>query len=68
MVLSYSEYRTQLVDQAAMMLTVSGIVKESGQKLAKQHTFRIRTPDLVIKVIKYSNSLRAGFVLKQRFS
>ncbi|CAI9571759.1 unnamed protein product, partial [Staurois parvus] len=50
LLLSYSEYRTQLVDQSAMMLTVSGIVKESGQKLAKQHTFRIRTPDLVIKV------------------
>lgn len=50
MMIPYSEYRAQLVDQAAMMLTVSGIVKESGQKLAKQHTFRIRTPDLVIKV------------------
>ncbi|XP_069618484.1 protein-glutamine gamma-glutamyltransferase K [Ranitomeya imitator] len=50
MTVSYNEYRTQLVDQSAMMLTVSGIVKESGQKLAKQQTFRIRTPDLIIKV------------------
>ncbi|XP_075708791.1 protein-glutamine gamma-glutamyltransferase K [Rhinoderma darwinii] len=50
MTVSYNEYRTQLVDQSAMMLTVSGIVQESGQKLAKQHTFRIRTPDLIIKV------------------
>ncbi|KAM3940240.1 protein-glutamine gamma-glutamyltransferase K [Leptodactylus fuscus] len=50
MTVSYNEYRTHLVDQSAMMLTVSGSVKESGQKLAKQHTFRIRTPDLIIKV------------------
>ncbi|XP_075067252.1 protein-glutamine gamma-glutamyltransferase K [Mixophyes fleayi] len=50
MTVSYNEYRTQLVDQSAMMLTVSGIVQETGQKLAKQHTFRIRTPDLTIKV------------------
>ncbi|XP_053323838.1 protein-glutamine gamma-glutamyltransferase K [Spea bombifrons] len=50
MLVSYQEYRTQLVDQAAMMLTVSGIVRETGQKLAKQYTFRIRTPDLVIRV------------------
>ncbi|XP_053558347.1 protein-glutamine gamma-glutamyltransferase K [Bombina bombina] len=50
MQITYNEYRTQLVDQGAMMLTVSGSVKESGQKLAKQHTFRTRTPDLIIKV------------------
>ncbi|KAM4708002.1 protein-glutamine gamma-glutamyltransferase K isoform 1-T4 [Discoglossus pictus] len=50
MLVSYNEYRTQLVDQGAMMLTVSGIVKETNQKLAKQHTFRTRTPDLAIKV------------------
>ncbi|CAH2294403.1 -glutamine gamma-glutamyltransferase K [Pelobates cultripes] len=50
MLVSYNEYRTHLLDQAAMMLTVSGIVQETGQKLAKQHTFRIRTPDLDIKV------------------
>ncbi|KAM9329581.1 protein-glutamine gamma-glutamyltransferase K [Gastrophryne carolinensis] len=50
MLLRYSEYRTELVDQSAMMLTASGIVQETGQKLAKQHTFRIITPSLVIKV------------------
>ncbi|XP_040272861.1 protein-glutamine gamma-glutamyltransferase K [Bufo bufo] len=50
MTVAYSEYCTQLVDQSAMMLTVSGIVKESSQKLATQHTFRIKTPDLMIKV------------------
>lgn len=50
MTVTYNEYRAQLVDQSAMMLTVSGIVQESGQKLATQHTFRIRTPDLIIKV------------------
>ncbi|XP_068094142.1 protein-glutamine gamma-glutamyltransferase K [Hyperolius riggenbachi] len=50
MVLRYSEYSSELVDQSAMMLTASGIVQESGQKLAKQHTFRLRSPDLVIKV------------------
>ncbi|OCT97979.1 hypothetical protein XELAEV_18010207mg [Xenopus laevis] len=50
MLISYAEYSKHLVGQGAMMLTVSGIVKETGQKLAKQHTFRTRTPDLVIKV------------------
>ncbi|KAE8633383.1 hypothetical protein XENTR_v10001868 [Xenopus tropicalis] len=50
MLISYAEYSKHLVDQGAMMLTVSGIVNETGQKLAKQHTFRTRTPDLVIKV------------------
>ncbi|KAG8455376.1 hypothetical protein GDO86_001536 [Hymenochirus boettgeri] len=50
MLVRYDEYCKHLVDQGAMMFTVSGIVKETGQKLAKQHTFRTRTPDLVIKV------------------
>lgn len=53
MTVTYNEYRAQLVDQSAMMLTVSGIVQETGQKLATQHTFRIRTPDLIIKVSKH---------------
>ncbi|XP_018412167.1 PREDICTED: protein-glutamine gamma-glutamyltransferase K, partial [Nanorana parkeri] len=48
--LRYNEYCAHLVDQSAMMLTVSGVVKENGQKLATQHTFRIKTPDLIIKV------------------
>ncbi|XP_029436594.1 protein-glutamine gamma-glutamyltransferase K [Rhinatrema bivittatum] len=49
-VVKYSEYRNELVDQAAMMLTASGQVKETGQTLAKQHSFRVRTPDLTIKI------------------
>ncbi|KAM4809138.1 protein-glutamine gamma-glutamyltransferase K [Rhinophrynus dorsalis] len=50
MLVSYAEYRSQIVDQGAMMLTVSGVVRETSQKLAKQYTFRTRTPDLFIKV------------------
>nr|XP_033781568.1 protein-glutamine gamma-glutamyltransferase K [Geotrypetes seraphini] len=47
----YSEYRNHLVDQGAMMLTVSGQVKETGQTLAKQCSFRLRTPNLTIRII-----------------
>lgn len=50
MPVAYSEYRPHLVDQGAMLLNVSGHVKESGQVLAKQHTFRLRTPDLSLTV------------------
>lgn len=50
MPVSYKEYRAHLVDQGAMLLNVSGHVKESGQVLAKQHTFRLRTPDLSLTV------------------
>lgn len=46
----YKEYRPHLVDQGAMLLNVSGHVKENGQVLAKQHTFRLRTPDLSLTV------------------
>ena len=48
--LSYSSYQEQLVDQAALMLTLSGRVRETQQVLATQYSFRLRTPDLVIKV------------------
>uniref|UniRef100_A0A668AS23 Protein-glutamine gamma-glutamyltransferase K n=1 Tax=Myripristis murdjan TaxID=586833 RepID=A0A668AS23_9TELE len=41
--------RYQLVDQAALMLTLSGRVSETQQVLANQTTFRLRTPDLNIK-------------------
>ncbi|MEE6504627.1 hypothetical protein FKM82_005274, partial [Ascaphus truei] len=51
MLVRYSEYQSQVVDQGAMILTVSGTVRETGQKVAKQHTFRTRTPDLIIKVL-----------------
>uniref|UniRef100_A0A672GWR0 Protein-glutamine gamma-glutamyltransferase K n=1 Tax=Salarias fasciatus TaxID=181472 RepID=A0A672GWR0_SALFA len=49
-VLEYKDYKDQLVDQAAMMLTLSGRVKETQQVLATQFNFRLRTPDLIIKV------------------
>ena len=50
MPVAYKEYRVHLVDQGAMLLNVSGHVKENGQVLAKQHTFRLRTPDLSLTV------------------
>lgn len=51
MPVAYKEYRPHLVDQGAMLLNVSGHVKESGQVLAKQHTFRVRTPDLSLTLL-----------------
>uniref|UniRef100_A0A8C8S1P3 Protein-glutamine gamma-glutamyltransferase K n=1 Tax=Pelusios castaneus TaxID=367368 RepID=A0A8C8S1P3_9SAUR len=51
MVVSYPEYQPHLVDQAALMLSVSGKVAETGQVLAKQHSFRLRTPDLTLTVL-----------------
>ncbi|KAM4604863.1 protein-glutamine gamma-glutamyltransferase K [Polymixia lowei] len=48
-VLPYQQYQDQLVDQAALMLTLSGRVSETQQVLANQTTFRLRTPDLSIK-------------------
>ncbi|KAL4635359.1 protein-glutamine gamma-glutamyltransferase K [Arapaima gigas] len=47
-VLQYQDYRNQLVDQAAFMLTLSGRVRETQQVLATQYNFRLRTPDLTI--------------------
>lgn len=47
-VLPYEQYQNQLVDQAALMLTLSGRVSETQQVLANQTTFRLRTPDLTI--------------------
>lgn len=48
--MEYKDYRDQLIDQAALMLTLSGRVKETQQVLATQYSFRLRTPDLIIKV------------------
>ncbi|XP_022603850.1 protein-glutamine gamma-glutamyltransferase K-like [Seriola dumerili] len=48
-VLPYQQYQNQLVDQAALMLTLSGRVSETQQVLANQTTFRLRTPDLSIR-------------------
>ncbi|KAM9322053.1 protein-glutamine gamma-glutamyltransferase K [Pholidichthys leucotaenia] len=47
-VLSYQQYQNQLVDQAVLMLTLSGRVTETQQVIANQSTFRLRTPDLGI--------------------
>uniref|UniRef100_A0A8C2Z2W1 Protein-glutamine gamma-glutamyltransferase K n=1 Tax=Cyclopterus lumpus TaxID=8103 RepID=A0A8C2Z2W1_CYCLU len=47
--LPYQQYQNQLVDQAALMLTLSGRVSETQQVLANQTTFRLRTPDLNVK-------------------
>ncbi|XP_068449134.1 protein-glutamine gamma-glutamyltransferase K-like [Clinocottus analis] len=49
--LEYKDYKDQLVDQAALMLTLSGRVKETQQVLATQFSFRLRTPDLIITPI-----------------
>ncbi|XP_032660583.1 protein-glutamine gamma-glutamyltransferase K [Chelonoidis abingdonii] len=51
MVVSYPEYQPHLVDQAALMLSISGKVAQTGQVLAKQHSFRLRTPDLTLTVL-----------------
>lgn len=50
-VLTYQQYQDQLVDQAALMLTLSGRVSETQQVLAIQTSFRLRTPDLDIKPV-----------------
>ncbi|KAM9796559.1 protein-glutamine gamma-glutamyltransferase K-like isoform 1-T1 [Syngnathus typhle] len=49
--LEYKDYKDQLVDQAALMLTLSGRVKETQQVLATQFSFRLRTPDLLLTPI-----------------
>lgn len=48
--LEYKDYKDQLIDHATLMLTLSGKVKETQQVLATQFAFRLRTPDLIIKV------------------
>nr|XP_061795153.1 protein-glutamine gamma-glutamyltransferase K-like [Nerophis lumbriciformis] len=47
-ILPYQQYQNQLVDQAALMLTLSGRVNETKQVLASQTSFRLLTPDLNI--------------------
>uniref|UniRef100_A0A665VHE4 Protein-glutamine gamma-glutamyltransferase K n=1 Tax=Echeneis naucrates TaxID=173247 RepID=A0A665VHE4_ECHNA len=49
--LKYEDYKGHLIDQAALMLTLSGRVSETQQVLATQFSFRLRTPDLIIKPI-----------------
>lgn len=53
--LKYDMYKNQLIDHSALMLTLSARVRETQQVLATQFSFRLRTPDLVIKV-KNSNN------------
>lgn len=55
--LEYKDYKDKLIDQAALMLTVSGRVKETQQILATQFSFRLRTPDLIIKVSHIVNQV-----------
>ncbi|KAK2900462.1 hypothetical protein Q8A67_008577 [Cirrhinus molitorella] len=50
-VLPYTQYQNQLVDQAALMMTLSGRVNETQQVLANQTSFRLRTPDLNIEPV-----------------
>ncbi|XP_077580349.1 protein-glutamine gamma-glutamyltransferase K [Stigmatopora nigra] len=50
-ILPYQQYQDQLVDQAALMLTLSGRVNETKQVLANQTTFRLLTPDLNITAL-----------------
>lgn len=61
--LEYKDYKDQLVDQAALMLTLSGRVKETQQVLATQFSFRLRTPDLIIKVSQ--TALRENITCKK---
>ncbi|XP_073730952.1 protein-glutamine gamma-glutamyltransferase K [Misgurnus anguillicaudatus] len=46
--LLYDDYKNQLVDQAILMLTLTGRVTETKQVLATQFSFRLRTPDILI--------------------
>uniref|UniRef100_A0A671NGP5 Protein-glutamine gamma-glutamyltransferase K n=1 Tax=Sinocyclocheilus anshuiensis TaxID=1608454 RepID=A0A671NGP5_9TELE len=45
---SYEDYKEHLVDQAVLMLALSGRVSETTQILTTQFNFRLRTPDLII--------------------
>ncbi|XP_021174125.2 protein-glutamine gamma-glutamyltransferase K isoform X1 [Fundulus heteroclitus] len=49
--MEYKMYKDQLIDQGALMLTLSGRVRETQQVLVTQFSFRLRTPDLIIKPI-----------------
>uniref|UniRef100_A0A8C2HXS7 Protein-glutamine gamma-glutamyltransferase K n=1 Tax=Cyprinus carpio TaxID=7962 RepID=A0A8C2HXS7_CYPCA len=48
----YEEYKEHLVDHASLMLNLFGHVAQTKQVLATQYNFRLRTPDIVITVIK----------------
>ncbi|MCJ8742010.1 hypothetical protein PDJAM_G00077350 [Pangasius djambal] len=44
----YDMYKDQLVDQAALMLTVLGRVNETQQVLVTRFNFRLRTPEIIL--------------------
>ncbi|KAK9954720.1 hypothetical protein ABG768_016767 [Culter alburnus] len=46
--LQYKDYMSHLVDQGALMLTLTGRVNQTKQILATRFNFRLRTPDLII--------------------
>ncbi|XP_073678833.1 protein-glutamine gamma-glutamyltransferase K-like [Garra rufa] len=46
--LQYEDYRDHLMGLAMLKLMLSGQVNETRQTLAKQFSFRLRTPDLMI--------------------
>ncbi|XP_051735965.1 protein-glutamine gamma-glutamyltransferase K isoform X3 [Ctenopharyngodon idella] len=46
--LLYKEYMNHLVDQGALLLTLTGRVNQTKQILATRFNFRLRTPDLII--------------------
>lgn len=48
--LPYDMYNNHLVDQAALVLTVTGRVSETKQVLATQFNFRLCTSDITITV------------------
>ncbi len=55
--LQYKEYMNHLVDQGALMLSVTGRVDQTKQILATQFNFRLRMPDLIITVCQRDHSL-----------
>lgn len=57
--LEYKDYKDNLIDQAALMLTLSGRVRETQQVLATQFSFRLKTPNLILKVSTFSQPIQA---------
>ncbi|XP_006008136.1 protein-glutamine gamma-glutamyltransferase K [Latimeria chalumnae] len=50
MTIKYDEYDDYLEDQACIMFTLMGLVSETKQIITKQRDYRLRTPDLMLKV------------------
>lgn len=55
--LQHKEYIDHLVDQGALMLSITGRVNQTKQILATQFNFRLRTPDLIITVCQIHDPL-----------